>query len=81
MSPARGRRKGQVVRFDIYGIYRLEVVREDGSWAVYYLGDGKRRIAHDLVVPSSIQADEVQTYLDDILHELARPGNTIRRLD
>ena len=69
------------MRFDVYGRYRVEVIRKDGSWIVYRLGDGKRRIVPDLVIPSSIQPQDVRTYLDDILHELARPGAAIRQID
>ena len=69
------------MRFDAYGRYRLEVVRKDESWVVYHLGEGKRRIARDIVIPPSMRAEEVQTYLDDLLHEFASPGKMIRRLD
>ncbi len=71
----------KVVKFDIYGRYRLEVIREAGSWVVYRVDNGKRRKESALVVPSSIRAGDLPTYLDDILHELAHPGATIRRLD
>ena len=45
----RERRSGQDkpkidMRFDAYGRYRLEVVRKDGSWVVYHLGEGKRNL-------------------------------------
>ena len=69
------------MRFDIYGRFSVEVVREGDSWTVYRLGDGKRRREHDLVVPSSLTADEIATYLDDLLHVWAHPGGAIRRLD
>ncbi len=69
------------MRFDIYGRFSVEVVREGDTWTVYRLGDGKRRREHELVVPPSLAADEIATYLDDLLHELAQPGCGIRRLD
>ncbi len=69
------------MKFDIYGRYRLEVIREGGSWVVYRLDNGKRRKESNLVVPSSTRAADIATYLDDVLHELAYPGATIRRLD
>jgi GNAT superfamily N-acetyltransferase len=30
------------VRFDIYGHYQLDVIREGAKWTVFTLGDGKR---------------------------------------
>ncbi|HEX9790034.1 MAG TPA: hypothetical protein VGA60_05185 [Kiloniellales bacterium] len=69
------------MRFNIYGRYQLEVVRQDNAWIVYRTGDGKRRREMGLVIPSSVMAADVPMYLDDLLHELASPGATIRRLD
>ncbi len=69
------------MRFDIYGRYQLEVVREDEAWAVYRPAEGKRRRETGLVIPPWIPAADVLTYLDDLLHELAQPGTSIRRLD
>ncbi|MDJ0611058.1 MAG: hypothetical protein QNJ67_18935 [Kiloniellales bacterium] len=69
------------MRFGIYGRYELEVVREGGAWAVYRVEGKRRRPERDLVVPPEITEAEVQTYLDDLLHELARPGTAIERLD
>jgi len=69
------------MRFDVYGRYRLEVVREGETWAVYRVGDGRRRREPGLTVPSSVRAADMATYLDDMLHELARPGDKISRVD
>ena len=68
------------MRFDIYGRFQLEVVREGECWVAYRLDDGKRRVMPDLVVPSDLSAEEVETYLDDMLHEWAKPGTVIRRI-
>ena len=73
------------MRFDIYGRYQLEIVREDERWVAYridldQLESGKRRLMSDFAIPSSMRPDEVQVYLDDMLHELARPEDTIKRL-
>ena len=69
------------MRFDIYGKYRLEVVREGDRWVMYRLDLGKRRLMSDFAIPSALRADEIAAYLDDMLHELARPGTAIRRID
>ncbi len=69
------------MKFDIYGRYRLEVIRRHESWVVNRVDNGKRRKEFDIVIPSSMRAEEIPTYLDDLLHELAHPGATIRRSD
>ena len=69
------------MRFDIYGRYRLEAVREDGRWVMYRMDDGKRRVSSDFVIPASLRPEELATYLDDMLHEEARPGDVVRRID
>ena len=69
------------MKFDIYGRYRIEVIRKAGSWVVYRSDNGKRRPEFGIVIPSSMSAEEIPTYLDDLLHELAHPGATIRRID
>jgi hypothetical protein len=67
-------------RFLVYGV-AIAVVERPGGWSTFVLGpDGKRRPA-GIVVPGFIEADELAQYLADLLHELARPGNTtVKRL-
>ena len=71
----------KTMRFDIYGRYQLEVVRKDGRWIMYELDYGKRRLTTDFVIPASLRPDELAAYLDDMLHESARPGDIVRRID
>ena len=68
------------MRFDIYGHYQLDVIREGAKWKVFALGDGKCVLLNDVIIPSEIQEQELATYLDDLFHELARPGQTIRHV-
>jgi hypothetical protein len=67
------------MKFDVYGRFQLEVVREKDRWAVYRLGLGKRAPA-DLAIPSWVAPNEIATYLDDLLHELAGPDQSVRLL-
>jgi hypothetical protein len=70
------------LRFDVYGRYTLLVERHEGNWRVLQAGaDGKRGLRDDLVIPSTLPADEIASYLDDLLHEAARPGLRVRRLE
>ena len=66
------------MKFDVYGRFQLEVAREGNIWVVYRLVPGKRIRAADLVIPSEIPPHEIATYLDDLLHEGAAPGESVR---
>jgi hypothetical protein len=68
------------MRFNIYGRFQVEVRREKDSWAVYRSELGKRTLLHDLVIPASVAAHDVATYLDDIFHEFARSGENVERM-
>lgn len=59
------------MKFNVFGRY-VEVVRKKDSWLVYYLGsEGKKRIAEDILIPSSVQDDDLVEYLADLCHEWA----------
>lgn len=69
------------MKFDIYGQSILEVVRENGTWRAFRVGDGRRRLEANLIFPDDMDSEEVMSYIDDMYHELARPGENIRRID
>jgi hypothetical protein len=68
------------MRFNIYGRFELDVRRENDSWEVYRLEPGKRLKVNDFVIPSTLEAEEIATYLDDIFHELSGPGQRVELL-
>ena len=68
------------MRFDIYGQYEVDVIREDARWKVFNLGEGKRTLLSDLIIPSQVQEHEIATYLDDLFHKFAKPGQKIQRV-
>ncbi len=68
------------LRFDVYGRYRLEVHREGEAWVAYRSGTGTNVPAADLTIPAELDAEEVEVYLADMLHELAEPGRALKRL-
>jgi len=53
---AKSYRGEACLRFDIYGRYQLEVIREGDSWKIYSLGVGTRAPVHSLVI-SPVQDD------------------------
>ena len=64
------------MKFDIYRRFQLVILREDDQWVVYDAQPGKR-VRNNLVISAEVAADELPAYLDDIYHELARPGDTV----
>ena len=69
------------LKFDVFG-RRVLVTSSENGWIAYYLGpEGKRRPAHDIVVPSDIPESGIARYLDDLCHEWATERNhTVKRL-
>ena len=62
------------MRLDVFGKL-VEAQFREGQWLVFYIGDeGKKRPAHDLVIPEDIAETELPKYLADLCHEWARPG-------
>ncbi len=62
------------VRLNVFGKL-VEVQFREGQWIVFYIGEeGKKRPAHDLVIPADISESELPKYLADLCHEWARPG-------
>jgi hypothetical protein len=47
---------------------------------VYRSGLGKGIPLNDVVIPSDLGADDLATYLDDVFHEFARPGENVTAL-
>lgn len=68
------------MEFDIYGRFRLQVVRENDRWVAYRTGVGTRAREPGIVIPPDMGHAEIAAYLDDLFHELAGPGEVVRTL-
>ena len=68
------------MKFDIYGRFQLEVLRERNAWVAYRLGPGARSREDTFVIPKSLAPDEIASFLDDMYHELAGAGDSVRLL-
>lgn len=69
------------LRFSVYERFTLVVERAKDGWLVLEVGaEGKRRLRPDLALPPGLKEADVARYLDDLLHEHARPGTSIRLL-
>lgn len=69
------------MRLSIYGRFQLEVRREHDCWEVYRHEPGKRARVDDVVIPATLDAEEIATCLDDIYHEFSGSGQRIDQLD
>jgi hypothetical protein len=66
------------MKFDVYGRFQIEVRREEKSWVAYQIALGKRTKVTAFVIPDEIQTSaEIARYLDDLYHEVARPGQSV----
>jgi hypothetical protein len=72
--------ESESMRFNIYGRFQLEVRRENDSWEVYRHEPGKRAKVYDFVIPATLDAEEIATYLDDIFREFSGPGQRVEPL-
>ena len=65
------------MKLNIYGRFLLDIRRENDTWVVYSLGEGKRLKANDIFIPDHIQETQIPVFLDDLFHELSGPGDRI----
>jgi hypothetical protein len=63
------------IKLNVFG-KRVSAQKTEQGWEVFFLGDdGRKRPAYDLVIPSFISEDEIESYLSDICHEWATDKN------
>jgi hypothetical protein len=63
------------MKLDVFG-KEVEVLRVKNQWQIFYLGnEGKKRLATDVVIPSSTKEQDIASYLADIFHESATAQN------
>jgi hypothetical protein len=72
--------KAYEMKFDVYGRFELEVLRENNGWIAYRTSIGMRSRDSSVIIPASLAPEEIAGYLDDVLHELCVPGRAIRVL-
>jgi hypothetical protein len=69
------------MKFNVYGRFAIDVVREKDRWAMFEIVPGKRLRITDFAIPSSLEESQLPQFLDDIYHESAKPGDSINRID
>ncbi len=60
------------MRLNAYGKLR-EIIRENETWVIYLLGEGKKSRSNDIYIPSDYNEEQVVRFLEDMLHERANP--------
>ncbi len=70
------------MKYNVFG-QKLEVLRQGDKWEAFYLGnEGKKRLAHDIIIPATIEEQGILQYLSDLLHEWANNRhNSVEHLD
>ncbi|MDH5377221.1 MAG: hypothetical protein OEX00_02725 [Gammaproteobacteria bacterium] len=64
------------MKLNVYGRL-VQVLQREGGWQVFYLGnEGKKRAATDILIPPQLSEKEIPSYIADLCHEWAHPGNT-----
>lgn len=69
------------LKLDVFGRSVL-VERHASGWEVFYLGgDGKRRHADDIFIPSAVPESEIERFVADLCHEWVTSRNpSVRRV-
>jgi hypothetical protein len=70
------------LRLNAFG-RRIDIERIGDAWVAFYPGaDGKKRRAHDVMLPPDLKRDDVAEYIADLLHEWANDRfNAVEILD
>jgi hypothetical protein len=68
-------------RFNVFG-HLVLVTEEKSGWQAYYPGEGTRRPATDIKIPSNLPETEIKQWLGDICHEWATARHSkVEQLD
>ena len=73
-------KKGTRLDFDIYGRFRVQIVRGDDRWLMYRVRDSRRTPYFDIVIPPDMEPGDIHRFLDDMFHEGSGPGESVVRL-
>jgi hypothetical protein len=55
------------MKFNVFGT-EIEALQGKAGWEVFYVGEGGKRPARDIVIPTQITKTELDLYLADIRH-------------
>jgi hypothetical protein len=69
------------MKYNIYNHFVIEIIRKNGFWKAFRLGEGIKIPENNLIIPPELDEADLITFLDDMFHEFSRPGKLIERLD
>ena len=70
------------IRVDVYGRFRVDVIRRHGTWTSYRLGDdGKRSRLTDLVIAEDADPETILQTIETLFHEWATPDAELEVLE
>jgi hypothetical protein len=70
---------GLTMRLDVFGQFRIDLLRENGQWQVRRVGMGMSAPVA-VTIPSELDEDAAIRYLEDLWHESSKPGARITRV-
>jgi len=57
-------------------MYMEERLKLSNHWDIFFIEtEGKKRTAHDIIIPRDLKESEIVGYLEDLLHEWATLKN------
>lgn len=58
-----------IIKFNVFG-KEMSVIKKEHEWQLFNESDtGIRSRVYDVVIPSDLDSNDLETYLDDIYHE------------
>ncbi len=69
------------MKFDVYGRFLVEVIRRGEDWEVFLLEPGRRARMTEVAIPAETPIEKIPYYLEDLWHESALPGKTVRPVE
>ncbi len=71
------------IRIDVYGRFRIDVIRRHGTWTAFRLGDdGKRsRLTDVVLLGEDMTAEEILEAVEALYHEQAAPDAELSVID
>jgi hypothetical protein len=73
---------GVIIKFDVFG-KQMSVIKKEHEWQLFNESDtGIRSRVYDVIIPSDINENELEKYLDDIYHEYSSEKHSkVKRLN
>ena len=74
--------KFEKMTLDVFG-RKVMILKSATGWQIFYMGDdGKRRPAHDIMVPNFVTESELIDFIYDLCHEWATEKHPrVRRIE